>query len=63
MLQKYSWWTFRIFLNFLLGGEEGGVQGNRGGGGGRFLLKIPGEGRGFSQEGGGGGRGGPGVCL
>ena len=41
---------------FLLGGGEGGPTRQKGGGRGRFLLKIPGKG--FSQErGGGGGRG------
>ena len=33
---------FGYFLFFLLGDREGGVRGRRGGGGGvRFLLKIP----------------------
>ena len=42
-----------IFFFFLLGEEEGGV---RGVGGGRFLLKIPGEGGGVSPGEGGAGR-------
>ena len=40
-------WTFRIFcIFFLLGGGEGGVQGDRRGDGG-FLLKIRGGGGGL----------------
>ena len=38
----WTLWTFRYFLFFLLGGGEGGVQGDREGGGVGFLLKIPG---------------------
>ena len=42
---------FGYFLFFLLGGGEGGVQGDREWGGVGFLLKVPGGGGGFSQEG------------
>ena len=47
-----------IFYFFLLGGGEGGVRGEREGGG-RFFIENPG---GVSQEGGRGG-GAPGGCL
>ena len=50
-----------IFYFFLLGGGEGGVRGAGRGGGGDFLLKIPGGG--VSRAGGGrGARGRESVC-
>ena len=52
-----TWWTFRIFLFFLLGGGEGGSPRRRGGRGTIFLLKIPGW-----RVGGRGGEG-PRGCL
>ena len=51
---------FGYFLFFLLRGGEGGVRGDREGGGVGFLLKIPGGG--VSQRGWEGARG-PGGCL
>ena len=49
-----SWWTFRIIFFFLLRGGEGGVRGDREGGG-RFFIENPR--RGGLQEGVGGARG------
>ena len=52
---------FGYFLFFLLRGEEGGVRGEREGGGSAFSLKIPGGG-GVPGEGGRGRGGREGVC-
>ena len=57
-----TWWTFRIFFCFLLGGGEGGVRGARKGAGVGFLLKIAGGGGVLPEEGGGWLRGLEGVC-
>ena len=56
----FSWWTFRIFLFFLLG-EGNGSPGRQGGGGIRFLIENPKRGAGVSEE--GGGVRGRGWCL
>ena len=56
-----SWWTFRVFLFFLLGEAEGGARGAGRGGGFDFLLTISGEGGGGVS--GRGGAEGPGGCL
>ena len=53
-----SWWTFRIFLIFFSLGRGKGESEAPEGGGGRFLLKIPGGG-----SSGGRGAEGPGGCL
>ena len=64
--KKDSWWTFRILyiyiyvclFFFLLGGGEGGVQGDREGGGGvRFFIENPRRGGWGESPKGGGGRG------
>ena len=51
-LFRITWWTFRIFF-FSAPGRGRESPGRRGGGGGGFgfLLKIPGRGGGFWQEG------------
>ena len=51
-----------IFYFCLLGGGQGGVWGDREGGGSVFLLKIPGGGGDLSKNGGGGRGGREGVC-
>ena len=52
---------FGYLLFFLLGDGVGGVRSAGREGGGRFLMKVPGEGGGFSREG-EGPRGREGVC-
>ena len=41
---EIAWWTFRIFLKFFCLGEGKGESEAPEGGGGRFLLKVPGGG-------------------
>ena len=67
MPQK-TWWTFRIFLFFLLGeGGGGGVRGSPRGreGGFRFFFENPRKGGGGVSLGGGGaeGQGGGGLNM
>ena len=59
-LAPVSWWTFRYFLFFLLGGGEGESEAPGKGGGSDNLLKIPSLRGGVSQE---EGAEGPGGCL
>ena len=61
-IEIWTWWTFRIFLFFLLGGGEGGSEAPGRGRGSVLFIESTRRGGGGLPGGGGGGEG-AGGCL